>query len=158
MPLATWQMSINVNFGVVSYMGKMIIIVLILGIVFYLLYINGFLVINAKRAVMYVGSMRGNKATFSSCTGYTKRVIRFRENKTYRLVFNSELTQGDVSAELLDSAKQLVICLNSKARSGDINVERGKRYYLIFRFKSATGNYVLSWDERELNLGFREEI
>ena len=57
-----------------------IALLVIMGIAFYFLYINGYLVTNAKRAVMYIGSLGGRKATFTSCTGYTKRVIKFRES------------------------------------------------------------------------------
>ena len=127
-------------------MGKTIIPVLIIGIVFYLLYINGFLAIQSKRAILYVGSLKGNSARFSSCTGYSKRVIRFRDSRAYFVVFDSDLTKGDVLVEILNSAKQTVVCLNCNTPNGRINVEKGKRYYLLIHFQSATGRYTLSWD------------
>ena len=46
-----------------------IVLLIAMGIVSYWLYINGYLMTNAKRAVMYVGSMRGRKASFTACTG-----------------------------------------------------------------------------------------
>ena len=127
-------------------MGKTIILILIIGIVFYLLYINGFLSIQSKRAILYIGSLKGNSARFSSCTGYSKRVIRFRDSRAYFVVFDSDLTKGDVSVEIVNSAKQTMICLNSSIPNGIINVEKGKRYYLLIRFQSATGRYTFSWD------------
>lgn len=127
-------------------MGKTIILLLTIGIVFYLLYINGFLAAQSKMAVLYIGSLRGNNAKFSSCTGYTKRVIRFKDSRTYHIVFDSELTRGSVSVEILNSVKQTIICLRSNTVSGNIDVERGKRYYLVVRFQSATGSYTLSWE------------
>ena len=122
-------------------------IVFIIGITFYFLYINGFMWMQKKRAVTYVGSMKGNKASFTSCTGYMKRVIRFKESKTCHLLMETELSNGDVSVEILDSEKQLVANLSSHVQSGDFDVEKGKRYYLIIRFRSATGGYVLHWNQ-----------
>lgn len=127
-------------------MGKTIILLLIIGVVFYLLYINGFLTVQSRRAILYVGSLKGNSARFSSCTGYSKRVIRFRDSRTYCVFFDSELTKGDISAEILNPAKQTVVCLNCNTPTGRINVEKGKRYYLLIHFQSATGRYTLSWD------------
>lgn len=127
-------------------MGKSIFLLLILGIIFYLLYINGFLTVQSKRAVLYVGSLKGNSARFSSCTGYTKRVIRFKESKVYCVGFDSKLIGGDVSAEILDSTKHTVIYLNLNTPNGNIHAEKGKRYYLVVRFHSATGSYTLSWE------------
>ena len=127
-------------------MIKVIIVLFIIGIVFYLSYINGILAIQSKRAIVYIGSLKGNKAKFVSCTGYTKRIIRFEENKTYRIVLNTELSAGKLSITFLDSEKNNLFSLTRNAENGVIYAEKGKRYYLIVRFKSATGNYVLKWD------------
>ena len=128
-------------------MIKASIILGIIGIAAYLLYISGFLTIQAKRAVLYVGSPRGTKARFSSCSGYIRRIVRFKNSAAYRIVLDSELTAGDISAEFLDSAKQPVLRLNGRTRNGIINAEKRKRYYLVVCFRSATGSYALSWDE-----------
>ena len=130
-------------------MGKVIILLLAIGTVLYLLYINGYLAAQTKRALFYLGSLKGNKARFSSCTGDTKRVLRFKQDSICHLSFAPALTRGEVSIEILDSAKQSVICLDSDTRSGDFPVEKGKRYYLVVHFQSATGSYSLNWDERE---------
>ena len=114
--------------------------------VFYLLYINGYLVINAKRALIYIGSMGGRKATFTSCTGYTKRVVKFKESKDIHFHFDLELTKGDVTMELLDESKQCILQLDHTNQHARIHIETKKRYYLVFRFKSASGRYLLTWD------------
>ena len=137
-------------------MGKVIILLFAIGIVFYLLYRNGYLVAQNKRALLYIGSLKGNKARFTSCTGRTRRVIRFKKDGICRLDFEPELTRGEVWVEILDSAKQQILCLDSHTRSGDLSVEKGKRYYLVVHFKSATGSYSLNWDEREINGGQTE--
>lgn len=127
-------------------MTKVIILLFIIGILFYLLYINGFLVIQSKRAIVYVGSLRGNRAKFVSCSGYTKRIIRFEESKTYHMVLNTELSRGRLSVTILDSEKNSLFTLDKDIQNGVIYAEKGKRYYLVVRFESATGNYTLKWD------------
>ena len=128
-------------------MIKAIMILVIVAISAYLLYINGFLTIQAKRAVLYVGSPGGTKARFSACTGYLKRIVRFKDSAAYRIVLDSELTAGDISVEFLDLAKQPVLRLNGSTRNGIVNAEKRKRYYLVVRFQSAAGSYTLSWDK-----------
>ena len=130
-------------------MDKMIafiVLPLIMATVFYLLYINGYLVTNAKRALVYIGSMGGKKATFTSCTGYTKRIIKFKENGEVNFHFDLELTKGDVTMELLDESKQCILQLDHTKQHARIHIESKKRYYLIFRFKSASGRYLLTWE------------
>lgn len=127
-------------------MGKTILLFLVLGCILYLLYRNGYLITNMKKAVMFVGTRRGNQATFSSCSGYMKRMVRFKENKPYHFSLSSELTKGEMSVELLDSKKQQIMCLNENQRSADIVIDKKKQYYLVFRFRAATGNYDLRWD------------
>ena len=48
-----------------------------------------------------------------------------------------------MSVELLDSARQRIMQLNSTNRSASVCVEKKKKYYLIINFKSATGRYTL---------------
>ena len=126
-------------------MSKLILILPLMGILMYLLYINGYLIANSKRAVMFIGSRRGKKARFSSCTGYIKRVIRFEENRKYHFVLLTELSTGEVSMELLDRTGKSVLSLDSNVREGSITAETKKRYELIIRFRSASGSYELDW-------------
>ena len=126
-------------------MSKLILILPLMGILMYLLYINGYLVANSKRAAMFIGSRRGKKSRFSSCTGYIKRVIRFKENRKYHFALSTELSTGEISMELLDRAGQSVLSLDSNVREGSITAETKKRYELIIRFRSASGSYELDW-------------
>lgn len=127
-------------------MGKLILIVLIVTAVYSLLYLCGCLVIHRKRAVVFISTKRGNQATFTGCTGYMKRIIRFRENKNYRFILDCALNKGKMEIELLDTDKQQLMCLNSQNQSANIPAEKNKRYTLIFRFRSATGKYILDCD------------
>lgn len=122
------------------------ILLIIMGIGFYFLYINGYLVTNAKRAVMYIGSLGGRKANFSSCTGYTKRVIKFKESGSAHFNLALEISKGEVTMELLDTNKQCILQLSNTQPSSVIQIDAKKRYFLVFRFKSASGSYLLTWE------------
>ena len=126
-------------------MVKLIIILFLIGVLSYFLYINGYMVVTSKRAFMFLGSKRGKKAMFSSCTGYIKRVVKFKESKIYHVDFNVELEKGEVTLELLDVKKQLMLSLNGSEIS-KIEVKNGQRYYMVLRFKAATGSYEVSWE------------
>ena len=127
-------------------MIKMIALWLVLGAGFYLLYCNGFLVMNSKRAVMYAGSKRGKAAKFSSCSGYTKRIMKVPETKQYRFSFDCNLTAGTVLVEVLDASKKPILTLDETHRCAAVDLEKGKRYHLVVRFKAASGDYVLDWN------------
>ena len=127
-------------------MIKMIALWLVMGVGFYLLYSNGFLVMNSKRAVMYAGSKRGKEAKFSSCSGYTKRIIKVQETKQYRFSLDCNLTAGTILVEVLDASKKPILSLDETHRCAAVDLEKGKRYNLIVRFKSASGDYVLDWN------------
>ena len=129
-------------------MSKIMILLLvgiITGIAVCFLYRYGFMAIQIKRAVLYIGVPNG--ARFSSCTGFTKRSLRLKSGKTYRITFEPDLTDGDISAEIYDASKQTAVRLNSEVREGCIHAEKGKRYYLVIRFRSATGSYVLRYSD-----------
>ena len=127
-------------------MVKMIALWLVLGVAFYLLYSNGYLAMASKRAVMYVGSKRGKAAKFSSCSGYTKRIIKVQETKQYRFSLDCNLTAGTVLVEVLDTSKKTILTLDETHRYAAVDMEKGKQYNLIVRFKSASGDYVLDWN------------
>ena len=127
-------------------MVKMIALWLVLGVAFYLLYSNGYLAMASKRAVMYVGSKRGKAAKFSSCSGYTKRIIRVQETKQYRFSLDCNLTAGTILVEVFDASKKPILTLDETHRCAAVDLEKGKRYELIVRFKSASGDYVLDWN------------
>ena len=126
-------------------MEEMIFLLCLIGILSYLLYINGYMVVASKRAFMFLGSKRGKKAMFSSCTGYVKRVIKFKESKVYPVDFKLELEKGEVTLEILDAKKQSVLTLNDSQIS-EIEVVSGQRYYMVLRFRSASGSYEVTWE------------
>ena len=112
----------------------------------WLLYQNGLMVVNSKRAVSFVGSDRGRRASFTACTGTIRRIVRFPQSKNLRMVFSPVLTKGSVAVELLDDRKQPLLRLDETCPTGSISVKKGQRYYLVFHFQSATGEYSLQMD------------
>ena len=127
----------------------MIIIILLLLIVFYLLYINGYLITQVKKAAMFVGKIGGNgmcRAKFSYCSGYIKRIVKFKESREYDFTLNSDLSIGEFTAELIDSSKHIIFKLDCNHPCGFVIADSKARYYLILRFKSASGNFELKWN------------
>ena len=123
-----------------------LIFLVALGIILYLQYRNGYFHIQSKTAVKYIGSVGDRYAAFTSCSGYTKRVVRFDESGTVRFTFRPELSTGSVTAELIDAKNQMILRLSSANQSADLQVEAKKTYYLVIRFRSATGSYQLDWE------------
>ena len=119
---------------------------LVMGIVMYLLYSNGRMVLSSKSAVTFIGSNRGKSATFSGCSGSIKRIVRCREDREYRFFLDAALTKGDMSVTLLGPDKRELLRLTESMPQGSVTLEKGTRYTLVLRFRSATGRYALQWN------------
>lgn len=128
--------------GVVMFQSILILALMVAA--FYLLYINGYMIINAKRATLFLGKERGKYARFASCSGYMKRVIRFRESREYVFSFETELEKGEVCVELWKGNKDKILSLTDRGTQ-TVSVESKERHYLILRFVSATGSYHIDW-------------
>ena len=119
---------------------------LVMGIVMYMLYRNGWMVLSSKSAVTFIGSNRGKSATFSGCSGSIKRIVRCAEDREYRFSLDAALTKGDMSVSLLGPDKRELLRLTESMPQGAVTLEKGTRYTLVLRFRSATGRYVLQWN------------
>ena len=120
----------------------MILAVTMLGI-FAFLYSQGYMISKSISAVAFVGSAKGTSAKFSSCSGYIKRVITFKEDGTYTFVLDAQLHKGDVSVTITDSSKKTILQLRCSDPIGSITPEKKKKYYLVIHFRSASGRYTL---------------
>ena len=125
-------------------MWKFALFLLFLTGLFVFLYNQGYMIVKSYSAVTFIGSSRGTRARFTSCNGYLKRIIRFREEGNRTFILDAALSKGDLSIELLDSAKQRIMKLDCVNNSASVTVERNKKYYLVVNFKSATGRYSIS--------------
>ena len=57
----------------------LVIVFISMLVLFYFLWVNGYMILNAKRALLFVVSLRGKnkcEVSFSSCSGYVKKVIK----------------------------------------------------------------------------------
>lgn len=124
-------------------MWKFLILAVLMAGIFVFLYNRGYMVAKSLSAVTFIGSSKGAGANFTSCSGYIKRIIRFRESGTLYYYLDAELSKGDILVELLDSDKQSIMKLNRENNHASITVESKKKYYLVVNFKSATGRYSL---------------
>ncbi len=124
-------------------MIKTVLLFVGIGVVCALLYNQGYLVLQSKSAVSFVGAKRGTSARFTGCSGYIKRIVRFKAEGTYTFVLDAELSKGDMSVELLDPAKHTLMRLDPANPSASVTVEHKKKYVMILRFASATGRYTL---------------
>ncbi|CRZ34023.1 hypothetical protein DFR55_10811 [Herbinix hemicellulosilytica] len=122
-------------------------IVLII-ILLYLLWINGYLIISRKTAVLFVGLLRKKgrcKVKFKSCNGNVKRVIKINESKNYIFNLNTNISKGNVTAEIKDKNKRSLLQLDKSNQNATLNLNENERYYLILSFENADGELELTW-------------
>lgn len=116
---------------------------------FYLLYINGLLMLSAKIAVIFVGYIRKNGEAalqFAGCNGQVKRVLRFHKAGNYEFVYRSEISEGAVTLQILDEKKRELISCMGMNYAAKLEAEEKKRYYMVFRFNNATGKCSVMWN------------
>lgn len=128
------------------------ILLLVLG-VFYFLYLHGVGVINAKSAMYYMGTPRLGKsrncikASFGTCNGWMKRVVRLSKAKQYRFTFTCHLTRGSVCVELYGKSKEPLAILTEDQQSVVVSAGEQTANRVVTRFVKADGEYQLCWDE-----------
>ena len=123
-------------------MLQTVIVLCCLVLLLFALYHFGVISVDVKRSTMYVGSLHGDRARFRSCTGYTKRRLRFREASTITFTLNLALTSGSVSLEIPDGGRPL-LQLDAQHPSGTLTVSAGSACTQIIRFDGATGEYTI---------------
>ena len=128
------------------------VLVVVLGL-FYILYLNGYGVVNAKSALYYFGTPRFGenrnciKADFQRCNGFIKRVVRLPKSRTYRFVFSSSIKKGAVSVEIYGKGREPIAVLDDQKQSACVTTGERTIYRVITRFKKADGEYQLCWEE-----------
>ncbi len=115
--------------------------------ILYILYIRGFLYIQAKSAVTYIGSGRkpGHRGrSVISCSGYVKVVLPLEKGKTYKFTLEKELTNGNITVEIKQKDNKVTI----KKDNGSAVFTVGKGVVrLTTHFQKASGVYRLKWSE-----------
>lgn len=118
-------------------------------VLFYLLWINGYMVLKVKRAAVFVGSLkRGNKceATFSSCDGYVKKVIKFKESRGYTFNLDCDVSKGSLHVIVENKNREILLDMTPTMKTDLLAVEEKCRYYLVLKFEKAEGKFKLQWD------------
>lgn len=130
-----------------------VLIVIITVLILYLLYINGFLIINVKSALFYVGTPRVGKnknclgARFSKCNGYIKRMIRLKPNTTYQFTYISNIEKGKVSINIYDKNKKILVVFDDQHSNQKIMTKQQKLFQFTTNYMHADGDYKLIWKE-----------
>lgn len=121
-------------------------IVLILLLAFGALYASGLLSVSAKRAAVFVGSLKnGGSMTFTRCTGSIHRVIRFRESRSYSFHLDTRLRRGEVTVQVTDLHRVPLMTLTPAAPTAQLPAGKGRAYLLFVRFRDADGDLNLDW-------------
>ena len=121
-----------------------IILPLAMALVMYRLYQSGLMVLNCKSALTYVGKNRNLSASFTRCSGYTKRILRYSAAHTCRITLEQDVTRGVLQAEVYDARKKLLLTLDDTCRTGTFHAAPNARYTLVLRFHKADGSYELT--------------
>lgn len=117
-------------------------------LLFYVLWINGYLIKSRKTSILFVGSLRPRnrcKFKFTDCNGYIKKVIKIRESRNYKFTLNSNITNGYVAAEIQDVSKRVLLQLDKDNPESAAELEKNHRYYLVLKFTKAEGELELTW-------------
>ena len=119
------------------------------GVLLYVLYNQGYLPLKSMSAIHFIGNMGAGtnnaSAAFGSATGQIRRVLRFKESKSYEFTFKGKISKGTVQAYVLESNKIPELVLDNECPAGTMHAVKGQRYYLVIRFQNATGEYTLTW-------------
>ncbi len=127
---------------------KVIIFLAAFSAVMYVLYLNGYLAVKNIKSVYYIGKNgfmdKRCYAKFSACTGNVKKVIKFKENRTYTFTFNAKLEKGEAKAVLRSPKGENLLVLTAENPVGTIDADTSA-YRLVFEMYKAYGSYELTW-------------
>ena len=131
-----------------EFMILVIVFISIL-VLFYFLWVNGYMILNAKRALLFVGSLRGKnkcEVSFSSYSGYVKKVIKFNESREYTFKLDGDVSKGSIHVIVENKNKDTILDLTPEIKTGMLTVDEKCRYYLMLKFEKADGKIKLQWD------------
>lgn len=132
-----------------TYVFILLAITIAFVILFYTLWIKGYLIIKRKTAKKFIGSVKFRRRLnikFTSCNGYIKKVLKIKESRNYLFSFESIIEKGNVTVEILDRSKEKILQLDRSNLEKDIFLDKNSRYYLVLRFENADGELDLSWN------------
>lgn len=120
-------------------------VLLLLSLLIWVLYRNGYLVIQNKTAVSFAGSFRGTRASFSGCTGTLRRIVNLDAGE-HRFELAVELKKGEFSIELWNEQATSLLTLTQDAPTAVITLGQAARCTMVVSFEKATGKYAVAWE------------
>ena len=121
---------------------------------FFWLYYRGVASMSCAAALwMYMRRRKdGYSASFTACTGWIKYVARLQGGGRYEFSFDADIKKGDVRVILTDRTKEPILELDSHSDTSPVRVEleEGKRYYILLKFKWASGRCELRWRDLDI--------
>ena len=112
----------------------LVIVFISMLVLFYFLWVNRYMILNAKRALLFVGSLRGKnkcEVSFSSCSGYVKKVIKFNESREYTFKLDGDISKGSIHVIVENKNKETILDLTPEIKTGMLTVDEKCRYFLI---------------------------
>lgn len=130
-----------------------IILVMLCLVGSYLLYSNGYLLVQSKSAVTFMGNLSGGKNhcwfTFTRCSGRVYRVLKVKESGIYRFDLDTNLANGTVRFQVLNAGKLPLLTLDPDLGRGRVVLEPKQRYYIQMQFIRASGDCRAVWEKEE---------
>ena len=95
---------------------------------------------------VFLPGKTGDKVKLDACTGWVRHMGRFYENRIYAFTLDAQLTKGQAEVLLLDQNKQPLLQLDRQNPTQSIHLDgQTSRYYLQWKFHSASGRCELHW-------------
>ena len=95
---------------------------------------------------VFLPGKAGDTVKLDACTGCVRHMGRFYENRIYACVLDAQLTKGQAEVLLLDQNKQPLLQLSGQNPTQSIHLDgQTSRYYLQWKFHSASGRCELHW-------------
>ena len=126
---------------------KIIMVILFLAVFSYFSWIRGIMVVKSMLSVAFIGKRGKNYwgASFTSATGYTKRVIPFEKGSRYKLTYEENISGGNFYVEI-NCGKDMVRRFAENNSTTLLDIADGQ-YTVTTKFKKASGDYTLKWEK-----------
>ena len=133
-----------------EWIGAIIFMIIFAGVMVFL-YLNGIIVTSCKAALVFVHERNGNSEKFhiNRCTGTLGRIMKFKDEGTYEFTLDNSIAIGSAEVVILDRQKVEIAKLDGDCSRTVFFANKGERYYLKWRFSSASGECELKWGLRD---------
>lgn len=133
-----------------QWIGIIIFMVIFAGVMVFL-YFNGIIETTCKAALVFFHERTGQSEKFqmNRCTGTLKRIMKFKEEGTYEFTLDYSFAKGSAEAVILDRQKVEMARLDGDCCRTAFFVNKGERYYIKWKFSSASGECELKWGLRD---------